>query len=380
MTASSIQGRIPCHLLLEGDSPHIRQIVTGFYELAAAGVVDLVVSGRAGVSDEWLHPLTLRAIIAGRRVIYDANDGWYVAPELQPYLPSADFYFKRSIDPHRLEGVPASVPVLPLGLNYLVTSRLNHWHKGTRPVNPRRLLRTAVRRASVLGTRIGIRDVRDMVIGDFEVPPTVPSAPRILFMCRAWESESHDSAYSRSQCETVNETRAACIRTGRTEFGKRFHGGFIIDEFARREYGDCLLPHGTSSARRAYLTRVHESAICVATTGLHGSIGWKMAEYVAASRAIVSEPLRYPVPGGFAAGRNFLEFTSLDDFVISVDRLLSDVSLRTTMMRANWDYYWLWVRPDAQVLRTIERVLGSVSSDRWSHPLTESLRPPTMTT
>jgi hypothetical protein len=284
---------LPCHLILAGDSPHTRQVVTGFYELAAAGVVDLRVHGTSHGATEWLDPLSLRAVIAGHRVIYDANDGRYIPPELAPYLEDAECYFKRSIDRQRLDGMPASVRVEPLGLNYLVTSRRNLWHRGLRPPDWRRLTRSAAR----------------------------------------------------------------------AEFGERFYGGFAIEEFSRREYGDCLLPDHRASERRAFLARVRDSAICVATTGLHGSIGWKMAEYVAASRAIVSEPLRYEVPGGFAAGRNFLEFTTLESFITSVESLLRDVSLREDIRRTNWDYYRRWVRPDAQVLRTLERVLGETGPD-----------------
>lgn len=357
--------RVPCRLILDGDSPHVRQVVTGFYELAAAGLVDLSVRGQSHGPDEWVHPLTLRAEVGGRRVIYDANDGWYVAPELEPYLPGADFYFKRAIDPQHLKGVPDSVHVAPLGLNYLVTSRRNLWHSGALPPNPRRLARSIARRASVFAGKLGVRDRRDMLIGDFEVSPYVHSAaPQVLFMCRAWESSPHGSAYLRADCEAVNEMRASCIRAARAEFGEYFYGGFMIDDFTRREYGDCLLPDQKVSQRHAYLARVRESAVCVATTGLHGSIGWKMAEYVAASRAIVSEPLRYLVPGGFSPGRNFLEFTSLDSFIRNIDDLLCDVSQRKAMMHANWDYYWRWVRPDAQVMRTIEKVLGEAGGER----------------
>jgi hypothetical protein len=137
---------LPCDLVLSGDSPHIRQVVTGFYELAAAGVVNLRVHGESHGASEWLDPLTLRAVIAGHRVIYDANDGWYVSPELVPYLPSTEYYFKRAIDPQRLDGIPASIQVVPLGLNYLVTSRRNLWHSGVRPLNRRRLTRSIARR------------------------------------------------------------------------------------------------------------------------------------------------------------------------------------------------------------------------------------------
>jgi len=356
--ARARRDRPPCHLVLSGDSPHIRQVVTGFYELAAAGVIELRVRGESHRATEWLDPLTLRAVIAGHRVIYDANDGWYIAPELQPYIEGCEYYFKRAIDPQRLEGIPASVQVVPLGLNYLVTSRRNLWHRGVRPFNAQRLVRGIARQASVLGGRLGTRDLREMLIPHFEAPPSADAASRVLFMCRAWESGPNDSAALRASIKELNDMRAACIRTARAEFGERFYGGFAIDEFARREYGDCLLPDQKASERKAYLARVRESAVCVATTGLHGSIGWKMAEYAAASRAIVSEPLCYQVPGGFAAGSNFLEFTSLEEFISAVERLLGDSSLREEMMRANWEYYWHWVRPDAQVRRTLERVLG----------------------
>jgi hypothetical protein len=353
---------VPCELFLRGDSPHIRQVVTGFYELAAAGLVSLRVLGEPrGESTEWRDPLSFRAVIDGRRVLCDASDGWYIPPELVPYLGRAEFYFKRALDPRRLDEVPTSVRVSPLGLNYLVTSRRNLWHRGLSPLEPRRLARSVARSASVLAGRFGFRDVREMYIPDFETRPEADAAPQVLFMCRAWPaSVAVETDYLRTDREAVNEMRASCIRAARVEFGARFFGGFAVDEFAQREYGDCLLPDHRASERHAFLSRVRTSAVCVATTGLHGSIGWKMAEYVAASRAIVSEPLRYQVPGGFAAGRNFIEFDSLDAFIDSVDRVLRDASLRESMRRANWEYYQRWVRPDAQVLRMLEQVVGEL--------------------
>lgn len=354
---------IPCNLVLSGDSPHIRQVVTGFYELAASGVVDLHARGLSRRGSEWLHPRTLRAVIDGHRVIYDANDGWSVSPELAPYLASTEYYFKRAVDAQRLDAIPDAVQVMPLGLNYLVTSRRNLWHSGLHPFNGRRLTKSIARQASMLTSKLGARDVRDMLISEFEAPSSPLATPRVLFMCRTWPSDNpYDSAAMRADLEALNEMRAACIRAARAELGDRFYGGFAIDAFTQREYGDCLLPDHRASDRHAFLARVRESAVCVATTGLNGSIGWKMAEYVAASRAIVSEPLCYQVPGDFAAGRNFLEFTSSESFITSVERLLRNDSLRADMMRANLEYYRRWVRPDAQVLRTLERVLGE---DGW---------------
>ena len=41
------------------------------------------------------------------------------------------------------------------------------------------------------------------------------------------------------------------------------------------QHRNCLL---YTSGKRAYLHRMQHTEICVASTGLHGSTGWKLAE------------------------------------------------------------------------------------------------------
>jgi hypothetical protein len=215
----------------------------------------------------------------------------------------------------------------------------------------------------VTASRFGVRDVREMYIHDFESPPAPELDPKILLMCRVWDPVHTPHLRLRDDRERVNEMRAACIRAGRAEFGDRFYGGLAHGDFSREHYGDCLLPSARDGERHAFLARVRDSAICVSTSGLHQSIGWKMAEYVASSRAILAESLHYVVPGGFAPGRNLIEFDSVDGFIAAAERLMRDHELRSAMMHANWDYYREWVRPDAQVLRTLEVVLGLREGD-----------------
>ena len=62
----------------------------------------------------------------------------------------------------------------------------------------------------------------------------------------------------------------------------------------------------------------------MASTGLHGSTGWKLAEYVAAGRAIVTEPLRYTLPGGFEEGKNYKTYTSPAECEEQLRQLLAD--------------------------------------------------------
>jgi hypothetical protein len=95
--------------------------------------------------------------------------------------------------------------------------------------------------------------------------------------------------------------------------------------------------------------------ICVATTGLHGSIGWKLAEYVAFSKAIVTEKLHYSVTGDFGPNRNYLEFASPEDCAAAAVRLVEDRDLREALMLNNAAYYRAYVRPDALVANALAR-------------------------
>lgn len=146
--------------------------------------------------------------------------------------------------------------------------------------------------------------------------------------------------------------RARCIALLRKELGPRFLGGFVPDRFARERYGKLLATEGLT-AREQYFEALRRFPICIATTGLHGTIGWKLAEYVAFSRAILCEPLPCQLPGGFAAGTHYLPFTRPEECVAQAQRLIANRDLRAGMMASNAEYYRAHVRPDSLVLHAL---------------------------
>jgi hypothetical protein len=95
----------------------------------------------------------------------------------------------------------------------------------------------------------------------------------------------------------MNDLRAGCIRALRRRFGRQFLGGFQRSDYACKHYPDCVVDASVSTLRRDYLKCLKSYCIGIATTGLYDSIGWKFAEYAALSKAIVSEPLRFELPG-----------------------------------------------------------------------------------
>src|SRR5690242_14864813 len=109
-------------------------------------------------------------------------------------------------------------------------------------------------------------------------------AEGIVFLTRLWRP-----AQDSDRRHALNERRVALIRALRARFGDQFIGGVEHDEFARRYCPDCIVD--TVTLKTTYVQLMKSRLIGIATTGLHGSIGWKLAEYVAATRCIVSEPI-----------------------------------------------------------------------------------------
>lgn len=343
---------ISCDIHHAPSSEHTSQLFTGFGALARAGVVRLRMLPPC--DGPTVGTGLLEVNIGGVRVCYDLTDGPDVNPAL---LARCALYFKRSLRPG-----DESKQVRPLGLNYPVY--------GSGDGATRRALRSLrvapshagfaqlLRSSATMGRLLRLNGGRATShLEAFEGVPNRTAAPRIVFLARAWDPASvrDDTARKRSHRNSINEMRAGCIRALRSAFGPSFVGGFAPTEYARRHFPDCVAS-AQSTAKGAYLRLLRGAQVGVATEGLQGSTGWKLAEYVAGAKAIVSEPLRYVVPGGFAAGRNYLEFRTPDDCVDAVARLVLDHEARYAMMEANAAYYRYHLHPAALVLCSIQQV------------------------
>jgi hypothetical protein len=84
-------------------------------------------------------------------------------------------------------------------------------------------------------------------------------------------------------------------------------------------------------------------------------VGGRLGEFVAASKAIVTDPLGCELPGDFAAGTNYLTYESVDECVERVRELAYDRAALVAMQEANYRYYRAYLRPDMLVGRTLVR-------------------------
>lgn len=349
-----------CTMYAYSTSPHVSQLYTGFSLLAANGRIRLTqklcnYSHKGKELIKNMKPENLNGLFVvlndDKVLFYDTSD----ASELRSdALEVANAYFKRSYKSAAISERHTS-RVYPLGLNYeLYTGNLN-WKEVSRFLFRKSVLNNFPRE---LITRIAELGSLSFLPTTYNIcsPPLLNQEPRVLFMTRAWDPEDEPPGLSvekKVERMQINEMRARCIERLRKELGPNFYGGFAQTKYAIEHYKDLLLESALIAGKRNYLSLLLQNPICIATAGLHGSIGWKLAEYVAFSKSIVSERLESVVPCGFEAHRNYLEFDTPDTCVRQTMKLIEDPQCRQQMMENNWQYYNEHLMPDKLVLRTL---------------------------
>jgi hypothetical protein len=327
-------------------SPYFAQIYEGLEILRKKGWVNLTVTPELKKQDK---PV-LKMILNRKHVIlYDGLDGInWVDGSLEDNIQyfrnniKADFYFKRSFHQTLKDNAPNGCQVFPLGLNYTFFPERNFFND------------SKSRMKHFIGNSFLSSFFKHTAINssEFEYPPIRNEKFKILFLTKFWNPDDIDLDHLKTEREVMNRNRAEFIRACRREFGDRFIGGVDNSSFSEKFAKDLIMDAGMTN-KKAFLKTVKESNVCISTAGLHDSIGWKFGEYVAASRAIVSEPLAYGVPGDFHEDRNYLVFRNTDMLIEKVSLLVNDKNALAEMMTNNYRYYNNYVKPENLVLNTL---------------------------
>ena len=341
--------RITCELLCESDSTHLQQLYAGFWMLREQRAIRLTQRLCRGKKSTDAY---LEVVVDGScRVGFDTRDSYEIDPAT---LARVDLYFKRGYSDAYVQSLSSREKVFPLGLNFVVyAGGFDRYLIKRALLQDRNLLKLRnVLLGLGLDRLIGNRLFVDRV-DQVGLYPDTRLLPQVLYMTRVFDPVIAQSPRKREEIEGLNATRAQCIRLLRKEFGRSFTGGFVHDEYAAAKFKDCLIADPALATKQNYMRTLRSFPIGIATTGLHGSIGWKVAEYVAYGAAIVTEKLNYRVPGNFQAGSHYLEFITPEECVNAAARLIRDRELRVAMMIRNHRYYESHVRPDSLVRNSL---------------------------
>jgi len=342
-----------CQIRLGGLIPHLSQVAAGFTLLEQKGLLRLEYKGLAAFKRDglYLHGILLEAQIGDAVLAYDLADGYediLQREEFDRQLARVTFYFKRSYDPKFHEGMKNRRKLRPLGLNYNVTCPGN-FMDACRPAPGGCAPEDYMSHNSY-------PNYRGLFLTRLWNPDGVRA--RVIQKLHPHLSDAEAQAVADenvAQFEHMNALRTGCIRACREALGERFLGGLEDSVFARKAAPDLVLPAAETN-RAAFLNRLKENFVCLTTEGLHHSVGWKMAEYCAAGRAIVTDPPRCLLPGGFSRGRNYIQYATPEECVSQLTALLGNAAAIHRMEAANFAYYNQYVRPDVMVLHTLREV------------------------
>lgn len=346
---------IKVHAVIVSTRPHLSEVLTGFLLLQEAGLVDFSYEFNEHFRQEYPYLSFLFAEVNGKKVVFDMMDGYDFSFEaVGRILSGVDFCLKRSYSTVKNEGFPEEVrrKIHPWGLSYHVTcagNPLDDLHGAAQIKEDLfQILANGARRSYFTPER-------------FENSAHCGGSGKILFLARLWESVGEaEIDEDRAQ---LNRTRTALVRRLRQEFGGRFVGGVQFSPYAKRIAPELIVPVSFTK-RKHFLTSVKAADICVGTTGLFGSVGWKTTEYIAAARAVVSERLQYEAPGGFSAPRNYLEFLTEDECMEQISYLVEHPDAMLQMKEENERYYRNYVRPDQKMKRALEMICSAGGQTR----------------
>lgn len=166
--------------------------------------------------------------------------------------------------------------------------------------------------------------------------------------------------YGQLADECINKYRGdfmnACC-----EVMPRFEGGFVYlnspdvtEEFPPypkylEEYAGLISDRRMSM--RAYNERIRRSAFVFNTPSVANCHGWKLPEYLAMGKAIISTPLSHAMPGEFLPGVHYLEVSDAEEIKAAIIRLHEDNELRQRLKRNAYNYFIQWLTPEKVVLQ-----------------------------
>ena len=287
----------------------------------------------------------------------DAADSFSI-----PAIEHSDIYFKRSFMAEHIIRLPTHLQpkVRSYGLNFAALDRRAiplHLRIATHQLVQNLLSRRNHKPFSVLREyfqRLGLA---------YGIPPTTSferrypveannSNPKVLLQTRLWPPRT-----TTDDMTAVNTSRIALVRTLKTVLGDRFVGGILTDAFSLSNCPHTLLVGHKNM--REYADTLKEVDIGIYVRGLHHSLAFKMAEYLAAGLCIVSEPITHELPVPLEDGINYLSFRDHDECVDKCAWLQTHPESARRMRNANIDYYKKWVAPRAHMMRTLESSFSS---------------------
>ena len=166
----------------------------------------------------------------------------------------------------------------------------------------------------------------------------------IFFLSTLW----YNDKYNKND-ETVNLRRAHFIRACKSIEGITYEGGLLGDSTSSKEkFADVLAEHGEPF--KAWIEKTKRSALVFNTPAFWDCHGWKLGEYLALGKCIVSTKLSNNLPYPLEHGKNihFVEDTE-ESMREAIEYILDHPEYRHKLEQGAKDYWEKYGTPEASL-------------------------------
>lgn len=354
--------------------PAISSIFAGLKVLEENGIVRIRkynMSSDFAPQSIYPHRYVIELNADNKKLVYDISDGYQdfdFAEKFDSQLESIDYFFKSSYDPEFAKKLKNKDKFKGLGISYGCSYPGSFFEKaGIKNA----ILEKSYKEALYIFLKMSkIQAENDF--RTFEGNNHFESY-NILHWTRLWEyghlstkhimkaypalSEMQAKQKANEQIymlKSTNSERIKTIRLLKDNFGDRFIGGLSDNPESRKTAPDLITTDPRVATRKGYLDSLKQNYIHILSKGIHGCIGARYGETFAAGRALVTDPFVYEPVGNLQEGKNYLKYSTPDEIVSCIDKLLKDINIIHEMENRNYEYYNSFVRPDIRMLNTFK--------------------------
>ncbi len=162
------------------------------------------------------------------------------------------------------------------------------------------------------------------------------------------------SLYKEAHNNIVNSYRAKFIRACKST-GVNFEGGLLArpNHPGFEDYKDVITDTYVES--KEYIEKIKQSAVVFNTPAVWNCHGWKLGEYLAMGKAIISTPLINEMPFNFGDDKHICIVHSEKDIQQAVEKITANDEYRTRLESNAKTYYSNFLSPEKVVKRLIEK-------------------------
>ena len=186
------------------------------------------------------------------------------------------------------------------------------------------------------------------------------SKPYVYFNSRLWKHQNCLEGTNIYRKNFIEICRTCC----------NFEGGFFSskDHAQYEEFKDLITSKEDSIS---YFEKTKLSTIVFNTPAVHDCHGWKLGEFLAMGKAIISTPLNNELPEELVHGRDIHFITNEKELKSAINLLIKDDAYRNLLEVGAKKYYLKYANPRSVIAHILQNKRGYRETKDKSRPVNE---------